>query len=217
MTGEKKAWVVSLTPFDAQGRLDEAALRLHLRRLRDSGQSIYAGSTNIGEGFSLEFDELEQVLAIAVDELKGATAVRASGFESRSIVEAIRSVRMADAARVDAVHVFQLDTGHGTSKPNPDELERFYSQVIEQTSLPIVLSNYPSLGYAVPIDVLGRLLDRFPHIISIRDASGDLSYFSELVQRFAGRVELYAVGIKNLVTTLLLGADGIFTTEARLA
>jgi len=216
MPGHRKAWVVSLTPFDAQGGLDEAGLRLHLRRMRDGGQSAYVGSTNIGEGFALEHDELEQVLAIAVDELKGTAGVRASGFEARSVAEARRSVRMAEAAKVDAAHVFQLDVGHGSSKPDSAELERFYCHVLEHTSLPVVLSNYPSLGYSVPVDVLGRLLDRFPHIISIRDAGGDLGYFSELVRRFSGRVELYAVGVKSLATTLLLGADGIFTTEANI-
>lgn len=33
--GWNRAWVVSLTPFDASGALDEKALRAHLRRARN--------------------------------------------------------------------------------------------------------------------------------------------------------------------------------------
>ena len=212
----KQAWVVSLTFFDRDGAVDEAAMRAHVRRLRDAGQGVYVGSTNIGEGFALGEDELLHLLKITVDEL-GGRGVRAAGIEARSITEATRMVRLAERAGVDAVHVFQLDTGHGSSKPDATELERYYTRVIERAAVPIVLSNYPSLGYTVPVEVIGRLLDRFPQIISVRDASGDLGYFAELVARFAGRAELYAVGVRSLPTVLLLGADGVLTTEANIA
>ncbi|PSH62106.1 dihydrodipicolinate synthase family protein [Phyllobacterium sophorae] len=214
---EKTAWVVSLTPFDDRGALDEPALRKHLARLCEGGQSVYAGSTNIGEGFSLDPDELVQVLTTSVDVLQGKTGVRAGGREARSIDEAVRMVRIAEAAKVDAVHLFQLDTGHGSLKPDVFELERFYTAVLEKCALPVVVSNYPSLGYTVPIDVFDRLVHRFPQIIAIRDSSGDLRYFSELVLRLGGRVELYSVGIRSILTTLFLGADGFLTVEGNIA
>ena len=80
-----KAWAVCLTPFDAQGRIDEAALREHLCRIRDAGACAYVGSSNVGEGFTFTRDERDRVFAIAVEECKGKTPVRAAGYEPQSI------------------------------------------------------------------------------------------------------------------------------------
>lgn len=213
---KKHAWTVSLTPFRTSGEVDLEAFRAHLLRLRDGGQSIYVGSTNIGEGFSLNESELANLLRVAVDTLKGNTPIRAAGIEARSTHEAVRYIKMAESIGVDAVHIFQLDTGHGSSKPDARELENFYSEVLDQTTCPVVLSNYPVLGYTVPIEVVSRLLKRFPQIIAFRDAGGDMGYFAELVTRFGGQIELYGVGVKSLLTTMFLGADGTFTTEANV-
>ena len=55
MTMNKKlsAFVMSITPFDAGGALDEPALRAHLRRLQDAQVRVYVGSSASGESFSL--------------------------------------------------------------------------------------------------------------------------------------------------------------------
>jgi len=213
----KSAWVVSLTPFREDGAIDEVAFRTHLRRLSDAGQSIYVGSTNVGEGFALEEEELRHLLAVAVDELGAASPLRAAGVEARSIREAVRSVRIAEDAGIAAIHVFQLDTGHGTAKPDVGELERYYSAIIETATIPVVLSNYPSLGYTVPLPLVERLVERFPQIVAFRDSGGDLGYFSDLVTRLGDRIEVYAVGVRSIASALMLGADAIFTTEANVA
>ena len=69
--------VISITPFDAQGKLDEPALRQHLRRLRDAGVSVYVAGGGSGEAFTFTPDERDRVLAISVEELKGRVTVNA--------------------------------------------------------------------------------------------------------------------------------------------
>ena len=51
------AFVISMTPFDREGHLDENGLREHLRRLAAAGVGVYVGGGASGEGFTLSDDE----------------------------------------------------------------------------------------------------------------------------------------------------------------
>src|SRR4029077_21011440 len=101
--------VISITPFDAQGKLDEPALRLHLRRLRDAGVSVYVAGGGSGEAYTFTPDERDRVLAISVEELKGRVPVRAMGCEPRLAKDMVEHLRSAERAKVDAAMIFSLE------------------------------------------------------------------------------------------------------------
>ena len=216
LTGSLNAWVVSITPFDASGALDEPGLRQHLRRLRDAKIGVYVGSSNAGEGFTLNDAERRRLFEIAVEELKGKVPVRAGGCEPQSIASAIDYVQAAEACGLDAAHVFQIDPGHA-GPPSPAEIESYYSHVVASTSIPIVLSNYPGMGYAVPVGVLARMLERFPQVIAVRDAGNDAAYLREIAAICKGRADLYTTGVKNVVNALAHGSRGFLCGEANVA
>jgi dihydrodipicolinate synthase/N-acetylneuraminate lyase len=48
--GTPSAFVISITPFDAQGEVDFGALRAHFARLAESGVGVYVGGGGSGEG-----------------------------------------------------------------------------------------------------------------------------------------------------------------------
>jgi 4-hydroxy-tetrahydrodipicolinate synthase len=211
-----KAWVVSLTPFDAQGNFDEPAFRVHLRRIRDAGACAYVGSSNVGEGFTFTPEERDRVFAIAVEECQGKIPVRAAGFEPQSIRDAVEYLKAAERATLDAAHLFQLDNGH-TGTPKPSEMESFYTQAISSTAIPVVLSSYPSLGYTLPLDLVARLLNKFPQIVALRDAGTDPAYLRELIAISEGRAEVYTTGVRHLMTSLYHGSIGFLSSESNIA
>jgi 4-hydroxy-tetrahydrodipicolinate synthase len=129
--------VISITPFDDEGRLDEAALREHLRRLRDAGVSVYVAGSGSGEGYALTFEERERVFQISVEELKGRVPVRAMGCEPHLPSEMVEFLRRAEYNKLDACQIFSLDIGHSAT-PRRQELET----VIDSTSIPVYLSSY---------------------------------------------------------------------------
>lgn len=216
MNRQRSAFVMSITPFDERGALDEPACRAHLRRLRDAGVGVYIGSSASGEGFSLTRDELDRLLAIAVEELKGKVNVRAMGVEVRHAGEMIDFLKLAGRHALDAVHVFGPEMGHA-AKPTPAELERYYACVIETTSQPVILSSYHTLGFNVPVTLLERLLKRFPQIIGFFYGGSDIRYLSEIIERFASRIEIHCAGPYNALTTLSLGGHGCMGHEGNLA
>ena len=140
-------------PFDNEGRLDEAAFRRQLGRLRDAGVCVYMAGSGSGEAYSLTKEERNRVMAIAVEELKGKVPVRAMGCEPHVVDDMVEFMQAAERAKVDAAQIFSLDIGHA-AKPTFAELERYYSTIIESTSLPVYISSHKAAGYFVPIDLI---------------------------------------------------------------
>ena len=211
-----RSYVVSITPFLDDGTIDEVAFRRHLLRMGDGGQSVYVASTNVGEGFALSDREQERLLAISVETLRGVTTVRHGGREARSIEEALQTIRHATRAGLDAVHIFQLDLGHASARPSIEELDAYYTAVVQECSIPVVISNYPALGYSLPLELIASLVDRFPQITAFRDAGGDIAYLQQLRSRFSTRLEIYLAGARNLANAALFSL-GAMTIEANIA
>jgi 4-hydroxy-tetrahydrodipicolinate synthase len=208
-------FVVSITPFAADGSIDEDGLRRHLGRMANAGIGVYVGGGGSGEGYTLTDREVRQVQDIAVEELKGRVPVRAMGVEPRTATEMVRFVAGAESAGVDAVQVYSLDVGHG-HRPSPIELEGYFDQVFSSTTVPCVLSTHQSVGYQVPIDVIAGLAARFPHMSGVNCSHQDLAYLVALVDALPGHA-VHVGGPTQALTALALGARGFLSSEANLA
>jgi dihydrodipicolinate synthase/N-acetylneuraminate lyase len=208
--------VISITPFDEQGAVDEAAFRRHLRRLGDAGVSVFVGGSGSGEGYTLTPEERDRILTIAVEELSGKVPVLADGVEPRIAKEMVRFVREVEPIKVDAVRIMPLDPGHG-AKPNPAEIERFHRTVLESTQRPLILTSHQAAGYVLPIDLVERLADRYSHIRGINYGGTDTTYLAELIKRLAGRMQVHCAGCTNGLTTLTLGGNGFMGNEGNFA
>src|SRR5581483_1652965 len=109
--GAPSTYVISLTPFDADDRLDEEALRGHLRRMAAAGVGVYLGGSGSGEGYTLGDDELDRIFAIGREELRGKVPVLAMGVEPRTAAQMIELGRRVADAGLDGMQVYSLDQG----------------------------------------------------------------------------------------------------------
>ena len=208
--------VISVTPFDEQGRIDEPALRRQFGRMRDAGCSVYAAGSGSGEGYSLTMDERDRILAIAVEELKGRVPVRAMGCEPRQASEMVSFLRAAERSGVDAAQIFSLEIGHG-AKPTFAEMDQYYSTAIESTSLPVYLSSHRAAGYFLPLDLIERLVKRFSNVAGIAYGGVDTTYLADLIARVGDRIEVHCAGPGMALTTLGLGGNGFMGGEGNLS
>ncbi len=216
MIGTPSTFVISLTPFDSRDQLDVDALRLHLRRMRDAGVGVYVGGGGSGEGYTLTRDETAIVMRVAAEELEGRVPVRAMGVEPRSALEMRDLATMVAEAGLGAMQVYSLDTGHGRT-PRPDELETYFCDILDEFPVDAVLSTHQSVGYWLPIDVLQRLVDRYPRIVGINVTSPDVTYLIRVIDAVGDRIEVHVGGAMQGLTALALGANGFLTSEANLA
>jgi len=205
-------FVISITPFTADGALDEVATRSHLRRMADAGIGVYLGGGGSGEGYVLSRDETKTLLEIGVEELAGKVPVRAMGVEPRTSGDMIDYIEMVAGIGVDAAQVYSLDQGHG-HRPN----HRFFDDVLSAISFPAVLSTHQSVGYQVPVSMLVDYADRFDHLIGINVSHQDLGYLASIVDALGDRLEIHVGGPHLALTALSLGATGYLSSEGNLA
>jgi 4-hydroxy-tetrahydrodipicolinate synthase len=211
-----RTFVISITTFDDDGMLDEPALRAHLRRMAAAGLGVYVGGSGSGEGYALTANETARLLEIAAQELHGRVPVRAMGVEPRNAPEMIAVVRAARAAGVDAAQIYSLDLGHGRM-PRADEQDAYLRDVLDATAFPSVISIHQSVGYFLDPELVGHLLDDYPHVIGVNCTHPDLGYLVRLMEIIDGRAELYVGGPMHALSALALGANGYLVSEANLA
>jgi 4-hydroxy-tetrahydrodipicolinate synthase len=208
---------MSITPFTADGAIDEGLFRAHLRFLAAASVGVYVASQGSGEGDLLSFAEKVACYRIAVDEIGGTVPVVAAGIGlATSTAAACELAAAADAQGIDAVQVL-------APKPGPlplrrDELAAYFRSVIGSVTRPVHLSNNPVLtGADVPFDLFDALLAEFAHISVVNVADPRLDALLAFVAHFAPRVEV-RVGITAQARAAAgRGARGWLSFEANVA
>ena len=160
-----------VTPF-RDGALDEAAFRKFVDWQIDSGSSALVPCGTTGESATLDNDEHHRVIALCVEQAAGRVPVIA-GAGSNDTRTALWHMRVAKDLGADAA----LLVAPYYNRPSQDGLLLHYSHLAENCDLPIVLYNVPgrTVTDILPETVI-ELGKRFPkQIVSIKDASGDLS------------------------------------------
>ena len=107
------------------------------RGLRESGIGVYVGGGGSGEGHALLPEEVDRLLQLAAEELRRAVPTRAMGVEPRTARQMIEFGKRVKDSGLDAMQVYSLDMGH-LGVPRPEELERYFSDVLEQIDVPAV-------------------------------------------------------------------------------
>lgn len=210
------AYCVTVTCFDADGALDDAANRDLFGRIADAGVGLYVGSASPGEGHALSADETARLYRAAVEAAAGRVPARAMGCEPRSARELLELVRIATDVGVDAMQVYSLDLGHA-NHPTPPEQERYFRTVLEAMTIPAVVSSHVANGWVPSVELLGRLVDDYPHLVGLNVTNPDLGYVTRVVQMTRGRVEVHVGGPMQALTILALGGHGFLCTEAAIA
>ena len=214
--GDAGCFVISITPFGADGAFDEEAVRAHLRRLGDAGIGVYLGGGGSGEGYVLSGDETRRLLEIGAEELRGRVPVRAMGVEPRVAEDMVALVEMAEQAGMEAAQVYSLDPGHG-HRPSEKEIFRYFEDVLSAVRLPVVLSTHQSVGYQVPVPMLEDFVSRYPNLIGVNSSHQDLRYLAAIVDAVGDRVTVHVGGPQQALTAWALGATGYLCSEGNLA
>ncbi|HVX21098.1 MAG TPA: dihydrodipicolinate synthase family protein [Acidimicrobiales bacterium] len=208
------AFVISITPFDRDGALDEAALAAHLRRIGRAGLGVYVAGGGSGEAYSMSTDEVRRVLQVAVAELKGVVPVRGMGVEPRRADDMVRFAALAEEAGLDAVQIYSLELGHG-ERPVQREIRRYYDDVLSATDLPAVLSTHMSVGYLLPVPLIADLVAEYD-IAGINCTAADMGYVRALIDAVEPAVPVHVGVPGQAFLTWAAGGSGFLTSEANL-
>src|SRR2546423_2046555 len=156
-----------VTPFDADGHVDEAGAVRLMRHLLENGSDglVLAGTT--GESATLSDAEKERLWKLAVDEV-GESAFLVAGSGSNDTAHTAHLTRRAAEIGVDAA----LVVTPYYNKPNRRGLVAHFTAVAQAApELPIVLYNIPS-RCVIDLDneLLGELAATIPNVKAVKQA-----------------------------------------------
>lgn len=166
-----------ITPFRADGSLDESTLRRLVRRQVEEGIHFLVPGGTTGESPTLTRDEHLRLVQITLEEADGRVPIVAGcgGYDTA------RNVRLAvelEAAGVQGL----LSVTPYYNKPTPEGLFRHYAALAESTALPIVVYNVPGRTCCnIKPDLLCRLAG-IENIVGVKEASGDIGQMAKVCQ-----------------------------------
>ena len=201
------------TPMQANEDLDLPRLKWLLDHLITSGvHGVFVLGTN-SEFYALDEIEKQQVIATAVEHVRGRVPVYA-GTGAETTREAVRLTKMAEKEGVDGVSVI---TPYFVI-PNQQEIYDHYRRIAEATRLPVILYNNPATCGGVKIDVetVARLAE-IPNILGVKDSSGDLQNTIEFI-RVVPETFSVLMGRDTLIyPAMIFGARGAVPATANIA
>jgi 4-hydroxy-tetrahydrodipicolinate synthase len=203
-----------VTPFKAEGQLDEEGLRENIRFQIASGVDGIVPLGSTGEAPTLTFSEKERVIRIASEEAKGKVLVMV-GTGSYSTQQTIENTHLAEELGADMA----LVVSPYYNKPTQEGLYRHFYALADTTPLPIIVYNVQGrTGQNIGIDTLKRLAD-IPKIAGVKEASGNVSQIGEVIEIIARHRPDFSVlsGDDNLTLPLMaMGGHGIISVVSNL-
>jgi 4-hydroxy-tetrahydrodipicolinate synthase len=185
-----------ITPFDADGRVDEdafVAVQQHVCATGSDGV-VVAGTT--GEAPTLSDEEHLRIIELAVREKPAGTTVVA-GTGSNDTRHAVHLTERATELGVDGI----LSVTPYYNRPTPRGILAHFGEVARATDRPIILYNIPSrTGTDMPNELLAELA-QLPGVSAVKQANNaNLAMVDGL--------ELYAGNDESVAKTLDLGGVG---------
>lgn len=200
-----------ITPFTADGRFDEAALRKNIEFQLERGVAGFVPMGSTGESATVSHSENIQFVKLCVEIVAGRAEVIA-GTGSNSTAEAIEMTLAAKEVGATA----HLQVVPYYNKPNQDGLYRHFESIADAVDLPLVLYNIPGRS-AVNLEVKTTLaLAEHARIAGVKEASGN---FANIMEILARRPKGFSVLSGDDIATLpmmALGAEGVIAVSSNI-
>jgi 4-hydroxy-tetrahydrodipicolinate synthase len=200
-----------VTPFAADGTLDEKALRRTVDFQIEGGVQGLVPVGTTGESPTLGGDECRRVIQIVVEQARGRVPVIA-GAGSNCTSEAIEYSR--DAKEVGANATLQV--GPYYNKPTAQGFLLHFRAIADAVDLPLVVYNIAGrTGKNIDNPTMLELA-MHRNIAAVKEASGDINQMMDLI---AKKPPGFAVlsGDDNLVFPLMaLGGKGVISVASNI-
>jgi 4-hydroxy-tetrahydrodipicolinate synthase len=167
-----------VTPFRKDLSIDEATLRVLVRRQIQAGINFLVPCGTTGESPTLSHEEHLRVVAITLEEAKGKVPVLAGagGYDTRHVIEMAREIERMGAEGILSVTPYY-------NKPTQEGLYHHFKAIAEAISLPIILYNVPPrTNVNIDPPTLHRLSE-IENIIGVKEASGNIAQITQVIQQ----------------------------------
>jgi 4-hydroxy-tetrahydrodipicolinate synthase len=165
-----------VTPFRADGLLDEGTLRRLIQRQIDAGVDFLVPCGTTGESPTLTHEEHVRVVEIAIELAKGKVPVLAGagGYSTAEVIAMARELAELGADGFLSVTPYY-------NKPTQEGLFQHYRAIAEAVPLPIILYSVQGrTGVNIEPATVKRLA-QIENIVGIKEASGNVSQMAAIL------------------------------------
>ncbi len=198
-----------VTPFTRDGAVDEAAVRLLVRRQVAAGVHFVSPCGTTGEAPTLSQAEKLRSVEIVLDEVAGRVPVLpgAGGYDTREVIALTRAFEQMGVGGILSVTPYY-------SKPTQDGLYEHYKAIAGSTGLPIVLYNVPGrTGVNLEVRTVARLAE-IPNIVGLKEASGNVIQMCEVYAACGAEFLLLGGDDPLTVAVMAIGGRGIISVAS---
>ena len=197
-----------VTPFAADGRVDEARMRALVERQLAGGVKLLVPCGTTGEAMTMTPEEQTRVMRIAVETARGRARVLA-GVGSNSTAVTVERARAARAVGVDGV----LVVAPYYNKPTQAGLIAHFKAVADGVAgLPVVLYNVPGRTSSnIQAPTVLTLAREVETIAGIKEASNDLAQIMAILRERPQGFRVLSGDDAVTLPHIALGADGIIS------
>ncbi len=198
-----------ITPFKNR-EIDEPSLRSLIDWQIEEGVDGFVACGTTAESATLSHEEKKQVIEIVINQAKNRVPVIA-GSGTNNTEETLELTAWAKKQGASAA----LIVTPYYNKPSQEGLYRHF-EAISKIGLPLILYNVPGrTAVSLTPQTIGRL-SKIENIVAIKEATGSLSFASEVVQETKGKMSLISGDDFTFLPLLGIGAQGVISVVSNI-
>lgn len=209
----KGAGVAIVTPMKENEEVNYEKLQelIEWQIAEGTDSIIIVGTT--GESSTLSTEEHASVIKAAVKYVDHRVPVIA-GTGSNCTREAIHLCQEAEEAGVDGL----LVVTPYYNKATQGGLIRYYTEIAESVSLPIIMYNVPGrTGCNILPETAAALFKNVDNIVGIKEATGNVAQAVKLMNLTDGKIDLYSGEDGIVIPLMAIGAKGVISVWSNVA
>ncbi|MGA2086892.1 MAG: 4-hydroxy-tetrahydrodipicolinate synthase [Terracidiphilus sp.] len=204
-----------VTPFRADGSVDEQAMRALVNWQIDSGIDFLVACGSTGEAATLDEEEWLHTVCLVAETAAGRVPVWA-GCTHNSTRTLLRHAGLLRQVRgVSAV----LSANPYYNKPSQEgQFQHFLALAQAVDPLPVALYNIPGrTGVNLDPETVVRLAEAAPNIQAVKESSGKLPQIAELVHTLPRGFKIFSGDDNLALASIGVGAHGLISVAANEA
>lgn len=193
-----------VTPFRADGALDEEALRALVDWQIEEGIHFLVPCGSTGEAATMTIEEHCRVVQVVAEQANGRVPVVA-GAGSNDTKKAISlSHAMRDAGATHLLHTSPM-----YNKPPQRGIIAHYQAIAAATDLPIVIYNVPGRTGSNVEAKTTLALAAVANIVAVKEASGNLAQVTDILRERRPEFSVLSGEDEQTLPIMAAGGDGI--------
>jgi 4-hydroxy-tetrahydrodipicolinate synthase len=201
-----------ITPFKADGSIDEQALKRFVDFQIDGGVDMLLPCGTTGEGATLDDDETDRVVQIVIEQAKGRVPIIV-GAGSNSTAKAVQMAKRVRKLGADGV----LSVGPYYNKPTQQGYYEHFRSIAEAENIPIIVYNVPGrTGGNIEAKTMLRLAE-IPNIVAVKEASGNIGQIMDIIRDAPQNFSVLAGDDAMALPVIAVGGHGIVSVVSNEA